>query len=441
MGIILFGLAVVMEVAYLLWVIFTKSEHDKEKTIVRSVAVVILAFLLAIGVLQGILRYGFFLFIVLIQAVLGWIRIRRNHAKDYRTLRQVLKCIGSSILYTLALLFAIVFPQYKEPEVTGDHEVVETKYTWVDESRTETFTNTGEKRAVTVMIWYPKDEGSYPLVVFSHGAFGMAESNTSTCKNLASNGYVAVSIAHPYHAAFVEDANGKITIGSQEFVNQVYADNGSDTAEGEENVFQFSREWMKVRTGDENFVLNTILEKTKNKEEGPFREINTEKIGLFGHSMGGATSVAVGRERDDIDAVIDIEGTMFGEYLDYKDGRYVLNDEPYTVPLLDINSREIYEQIVAIPEEKGVTYVNMNTGAHAVDFHEVVFNGVSHMNYTDLALISPMIAKKLCAGTASSGEASVDAREALETLNSVVLEYFDYYLKDGNSLNLQSEYL
>lgn len=43
--------------------------------------------------------------------------------------------------------------------------------------------------------------------------------------------------------------------------------------------------------------------------------VDEDKIGLMGHSMGGASSVQLGRERDDIDAVIDLEGTMAGEYV------------------------------------------------------------------------------------------------------------------------------
>ena len=37
---------------------------------------------------------------------------------------------------------------------------------------------------------------------------------------------------------------------------------------------------------------------------------DTGKIGLMGHSLGGASSVALGRERKDIGAVIDLDGTM-----------------------------------------------------------------------------------------------------------------------------------
>ena len=440
MGVLLLSVAIAVELFFMIWSFVKKDRHDPEKMIVRAGSVVLLILLLLCGVLQGMFRYGLFLFILILQAGIGYLIWRKKKDLPYQTGKQIAKCIGNCLLYTFALFLAILLPQYKEPAVTGSHEVAVADYTWVDESREETYVNTGEKRAVTIKVWYPKEEGTYPLVVFSHGSFGTVDSNTSTCTELASNGYVAVSIAHPYQAAYVMDTNGKVTIVDQKFMSQVYGDNGDDTPEGESNVFNNSREWMKIRTGDENFVLDTILAKAESGEE-PFAMVDPEKIGLFGHSLGGATAVELGRTRNDIDAVIDMEGSMFGEYLDFKDGAYVYRDEVYPIPLLDMNSREVYDQAAALPETNGVTYINFHTGENAKDFHEVIINGISHLNFTDLAMVSPALASLMCQGTASSGHATVNARVATETINAIILEYFNYYLKDSGELNLQSEYL
>ena len=114
------------------------------------------------------------------------------------------KVIGGGFLLAAALfavlLPRLLFPAYESPEVTGEYAVETPEYTWVDESRTETYTDTGEKRKLTVKIWYPVEqpEHSCPLVVFSHGAFGVIDSNHSTCTELASHGYVVASIGHTY---------------------------------------------------------------------------------------------------------------------------------------------------------------------------------------------------------------------------------------------------
>lgn len=336
--------------------------------------------------------------------------------------------IVTTFFFFMSLGKTILFPRYEEPRVTGEHKVLTDTYTWVDESRIETYTDTGEYRAVTVKFWYPEEEGSYPLVVFSHGAGGILDSNASTCKELASNGYVAVAIAHPYQAAFVEDVNGKVTIVDPEFMSQVTTDNGSDDPAHEAAVYEMSKEWMEIRGGDENFVLDTILTKCEAKEEGAFGRINPDKIGLFGHSLGGATSVKVGRERDDIDAVIDLEGTMLSEYTGYEDGAYLFEETPYPVPLLDVNSRAVYEEASSYGE-----YVNFYVGEHAVDFKEVIINDAGHMNFCDLSLVSPVLSHLL-------GVGEVDAKECLENINDMVLNYFNYYLKDAETLNIPDEY-
>ena len=324
----------------------------------------------------------------------------------------------------------ILFPPHKSPEMTGNYTVSVAEYTWIDTSRIETYSDTGENRSVTVKVWYPEEEGSYPLVLFSHGATGMIDSNTSTCAELASNGYVAVSIAHPYQAIYVKSTDGKMTFIDSGFLQDVMTDNGESSIEHEQAIYKNSRYWMEIRTGDINFVMDTILKKAATEEESPFHKINPDKIGVFGHSLGGATAVMVGRQRSDIDAVINLEGTMFGEYIGFEDGKYIYNDVPYPVPLLDVYSRAIYEAASAIQTQE---YVNFYTGRNAVTFHKAVFEDAGHLNFTDLPVVSPVLGKML-------GTGDTNALECIEKVNRMVLHFFDYYLKDAESLGIQEEY-
>lgn len=342
----------------------------------------------------------------------------------------VLLIIVAFIVLSVFIIPKVLFPKYEAPKVTGKHEVCVTVDTWEDETRKEIYSDEDENRSVTVKFWYPKEEGSYPLVVFSHGATGMIDSNYSTCMELASNGYVVASIGHTYQAIVVEDVDGKKTFIDGEFCKQVMTDNGSDTPEHERAVYENSQKWMEVRTGDVNFVLDTIIEKCKAQEADVFQRINPDRIGLFGHSLGGATVVAVGRQRDDIDAVIDLEGTMLGEYMGYENDEYVFKHESYPVPLLDVNSSTVYEEASKYEDRE---YVNFYVGRNAKDFHDAIFHDASHLNFTDLPLVSPIIAKMLGTGDA-------DAKECIETVNDMVRQYFDYYLKDTEELLIEEEY-
>lgn len=355
--------------------------------------------------------------------------------------RRIAIVVGIVAIVALAavLLKSKLFPAYEGLPVSGDLAIETMTFTWEDESRIETYSDSGENRALTVGFWYPEEEGKYPLVVFSHGAFGVIESNFSTYTELASNGYVVASIGHPYHAMYVEDVNGKTTFVDMEFFKQVNADNGGEySEEAERRQYELSKEWMELRSADMNFVLDTILEKTTVDGIGTekvFSLIDTDKIGLMGHSMGGATAVQLGREREDITAVIDLEGTMLGEYVGFENGYEIYNKEPYPIPVLDVNSQAVREDIETLEtEHPDWEYVNDYLGRNAADYREVIFNGAGHLNYTDLPLIAPPLAAML-------GVGDVDATVCLKNVNEVVLTYFDFYLKGEGSLDkIKPEY-
>ena len=362
----------------------------------------------------------------------------QKNKKGIKSRVKVLLIIFLILAAAAALIKIIIFPPYDAPKITGSYDVEVKEFTWIDESRVETFTDTGENRELTVKFWYPKEEGSYPLIVFSHGAFGVIDSNYSTCMELASNGYVVASIGHPYHAIYVKNVDGKVTLADKDFVQSVFAGSGIYDPESEKQIYENSLEWMEVRTGDENFVLDTILAKAEEGKEIPFSRIDPDKIGLFGHSMGGASSVQLGRERTDIDAVIDLEGTMLGEYAGFENGIEIYNDEPYKVPVLDVFGTRLYDEMdkmsnELLAEHSDWQYVNFYLGEHAENYRAVAFRDTGHLNFTDLPLISPALAKML-------GVGDVDPKSCIENVNEIVLKWFDYYLKGKGELDIRPEY-
>ena len=388
-----------------------------QKTLFRVIFALSAGILIWVGVLDGLLRYGGLLFILAVQVILFLIRSRKEAVKIQYRKGTVVRNV---LLYTLTLSFAIVFPQYEKPALTGPYHVQTEEHTWTDTNRIETYSNIDQNRYVTLKIWYPEEKGRYPLILFSHGATGILESNAMSCEELASNGYVVVAVAHPYQAFFTRNLeNGQITLADSKFLNQVLTDNGSDDPVHEKEILDASREWLEIRSADVNFVLDTLLEKARSGEEGPYQRIDSEKIGLFGHSLGGATAVSVARQREDIDAVIDLEGTMFSEYEGYTNGEYIFRDDTFNIPILDVNSRDIYNLAQEEPDRQ---YVNFFVVEHALDGREVVVDGVGHLNFTDLPMISPILGKLLGAGDA-------DAKICLENINSLMLNYFDSHLK------------
>ncbi len=76
---------------------------------------------------------------------------------------------------------------------------------------------------------------------------------------------------------------------------------------------------------------------------------------------------------------------MLGEELDYADGKYLMNTEPYPVPLLCIDTTGHYEEGL----KYGDQYVNQVILAEAEEAKEIHFDDAEHMNFTDSAALFP----------------------------------------------------
>lgn len=63
-------------------------------------------------------------------------------------------------------------------------------------------------------------------------------------------------------------------------------DSNKDGVYTVEELYGLTRKWMKLRTGDMNLVIDKILEKAASNEDPVYQRIDTEHIGVIGHSMG-----------------------------------------------------------------------------------------------------------------------------------------------------------
>ena len=372
---------------------------------------------------------------------------KKNKKKALKIVGIVFGCIVAVVILAIILIPKLLFTDYEGLPTTGPYGVKMASAILVDESRRETFETDGSNREVPAYFYYPDVENGsetlFPLVIFSHGAFGYYQSNTSTYMELASNGYVVISLDHPYHSFFTKDTDGKTVTVNPQFLQEVMYINEMGTPEQE--IIELSHGWLDIRTADMNFVLDSIKETKelaelpdywfigKDTSEETIREIlsatDMEHIGLMGHSLGGAASVTVGRTREDIDAVIDLDGTMLGEEFSYINGVYDFYDEAYPVPLLSVSNEEHYFD----GQELADWYVNSWVLANAKDAKHTYFKGSGHMNFTDLPLFSPVLANMLGIGTADPEKCIVD-------MNRLVLEYFNCYLKDMGEVIVQEGY-
>jgi len=432
MGILFLFIILIFEIASAVYCIVTKQNHRKIKNYIRISTFITFVILTLSSVIVWGLQWvmlGTLLLLLALKATVSLIRNKEN--KKYKTSKIVWKSIVMIVVTVFVLAPAIVFPQYKSPKVTGEYKVATATYTYTDKNRMEEFTDKEQYRFVNVGFWYPKNgNGTYPLLVFSHGAYGIKDSNSSTYTELASHGYVVVSIDHPYHSFYTRSEDGIVTMINSDFRKEF--ENKNKGVYSNEEHYNLIQKWMKLRTDDMNFVIDTILTKVKSDNDPIFQHINTEKIGVFGHSMGGAASVWIGRTRDDVSAVVNIDAPFFSELVYNKaDDNFIANSKTYTTPLFNIYSDDVWRQLDSVP----VYVANKLNNKQLKGAYTTLFKGAKHLSLTDLQLFSPILANKL-----QGGKPNINPYYCIELENELILKFFDYELKGIGHFNPKKTY-
>ena len=446
---ILFAIAEITLVVLTFTKFGEKSAWLKNRAIVRAVETVLLFGMILLPTVHMRWRFFFTLVIVAVRFIFAGIMWLIRHKKIDGMKKKawsVVNCVLSTILVAVSLVPAFIFTNYNGLSTTGKYTINEVSAILVDESRKDTFENDGSFREVPAHFYYPADaDGEFPLVIFSHGAFGYYQSNFSTYAELASNGYVVVALDHPHHAFFTKDTSGKTVIVDSQFINDAAMIQDMNVVSAED-IFKITNEWMKLRCDDIRFVIDSIksakanstLNKAWNTENTDIilkvlSATDTEKIGCMGHSLGGAASIELGRNRNDIDAVIDFDGTALGEVEGFKNGKGFADETAYPVPVLVICRKIDYnkeEDPQNLDIYKDITDKLIE---NAADGKMAVFSGVGHMDFTDLPLFSPFFSKML-------GGQDIDNEAMMNTVNGIVLDWFSCYLKNEGELTIKAEY-
>lgn len=404
-----------------------------------------LVMLIAPGIDMSFRFMGLVVLLVLRIAIafIGMMIMRKKEDKSKHPAKIIISALLSVVLIFVSLIPSFIISDYNGMPVSGEYAVKQANAILIDKSRTEAFESDGSKREVPVYFFYPETaaEGEkFPLVVFSHGAFGYYESNYSTYAEFASNGYVVVSAEHPYHSLFTTDTNGNTIIADPSFLNSVMAINAGGVSE--ETIYELSSQWLKLRSDDINLVIDCVKSSaganalaeywySQQSEDiiAALAVTDTEKIGVMGHSLGGAASVSLGRTRSDISAVVDLDGTMLGEVTGVENGKDIVNNEPHTTPLLSFDNEEHHFSSIEA-REAGMPYANNFVHDNAVCGYRTYIPGTGHMNYTDLPMFAPPLAKMLGTGT-------VDPEECMMAVNRITLEFFDSFLKGKGEFIVQ----
>jgi len=170
-------------------------------------------------------------------------------------------------------------------------------------------------------------EGSYPLVIISHGWSGFRQLHTDLAEELASHGFIVIGIEHTYGSVgTVFDDGTKLSVNRDALPRRSTTPNYLDYANALVNTY----------AGDIVSVLDEIESYNSNDlRANLFKNINLSSVTVIGHSTGGGAAVKAGISDDRVNSVIGLDACV--EPLNENELKHGLN-----IPSLLIRSEGWY---------------------------------------------------------------------------------------------------
>src|SRR5262249_43974891 len=151
-------------------------------------------------------------------------------------------------------------------------------------------------------------QARYPVVIFSPAWTGRRNQNTVQAEELASHGFVVVGIDHPYGTdltIFPDGRMARTTLGD-------FLDCATD--ETVQESVRTAEAQLRIRAADVCFVLDELERLDRSDLQDILTgRLDTSRVGIFGHSFGGAVAAEVCLIDARFQAGINLDGLIFGE--------------------------------------------------------------------------------------------------------------------------------
>jgi len=324
------------------------------------------------------------------------------------------------------------------PLPTGPYNIGTEIVHLIDESRAEEFTDNAEDyREMMVQLWYPTDmtqgrwadymdpvafdwlkhqspiplfmipdqaytyvgthaylnascaQGSFPILIFSHGYDGVRAIYTSLIEDLVSHGFIVAAINHPYIAGvtvFPDGRTVKLALAPED-------------PEQQEDYYQTA---FRSVSGDILFTLDylTIVNDSHSHLNG---HLDLHRVGVYGHSFGGGATVDVCASDPRFRAGATLDGFMVVE-------------EEMNAPLLFMLAE-------GRANSSGIQtlWAKLTGSAYLAEV-----KGSAHYSYTDVGILLSHLAPLL--PITALGFGSIDAKLLVRIINDFLRTFFDVHL-------------
>jgi predicted dienelactone hydrolase len=393
-----------------------------------------------------------------------------------RIVKRVAKGVGVLALIASAALTVLLAALWVDhgrstplPAPSGSYRVGRATYVWRDETRINPYAPVADtKQDLAIWIWYPavptpstrkseylpeyssralvhyegfilgkllsrdltrvethswtdaevsSEQAMYPVVILRAGGGALSSDYTTLAEDLASHGYVVVSFDAPYRTVITAFTDGRVAIRAA----------GGDFDRMPSSTTQhLATQLMNVWIADLKFVLDQLQELNVNDPTGRFKgRFDMQKVGVAGHSLGGATAAQFCHDDPRCAAGIDIDGMPFGDVIQnglHQPFFFLMSDhskesgsEPQTV---ERNIESIYNHV---PEGKrwGMT-----------------LTGANHFTFSDQMFTKSPILMFFLRRAGVMG--SLEKRRGLAITSACVYTFFDVYLKGAPADEMNS---
>ena len=354
------------------------------------------------------------------------------------------------------------------PAPTGPFAVGRAIYDWTDEAHADMLAPVpGAKRELLVWIWYPSAaeqsaamddyvpgqmraaapagglmgfltrdlsnvhahsirdadvsprQPSYPVVIMRAGASSEVWNYSSLAEDLASHGYVVVGLDAPYRTRAVVFPDGRGMRRMPENNPEL-----CEALEGPEQDRCVNRV-LTAWTGDMAFVLDRLERLNASDASGKFAgRLDTTRVGVFGHSFGGAQAAQFCHDDSRCKAGIDVDGAPFGSVVTegiHRPFMFLMSDhshesDPEAGKIL-ANIQSIYDRLPA----DGRLFI--------------AIRGANHFLFSD---DGALLKSHIVMGTLRMlGMVGIDGRRQLAVTAYCVHSFFDAYLKGASVSRLK----
>ncbi|MEV5977909.1 hydrolase [Streptomyces sp. NPDC052114] len=247
--------------------------------------------------------------------------------------------------------------------------------------------------------------GRRPVLVYAAGSGDPRTWGTALVEELASRGYVVVTVDHTYENPGVQFPDGSVKDdGPLRKALEEAQQNGTLT--------ELLKKTLDVRVADSRFVLDSL----GSLPHGLSKVVDRRRVGMVGHSAGGIAAAETMYEDRRVGAAVDLDGTL------------EFNPEPNGTNLMPVARNGLDRPFLLMGSDRPTEPSWRALLSHSTGWkRNLTLKGARHQAYTDLSVLLPQSGADRKVTEENIG--TVDPGRAVAAERAYVASFFDRWLK------------